>query len=38
MSRTAPFLSQAAGAPRPTCFLIRQTAAFAASAPLEIIR
>ncbi len=38
MSRSDLFLSQAEGAPRPVCSLIRQTAALAASAPLEIAR
>jgi hypothetical protein len=38
VSRFTLFLSQAEGVSRPVCFLIRQTAALAASAPLEIAR
>jgi hypothetical protein len=38
MSRSDLSLSQAEGTPRPVCSLIRQTAALAASAPLEIAR
>jgi len=38
MSRFALFLSQIVGASRPICFPLRQTAACAASAPLEIAR
>lgn len=38
MSRFTLSLFQAEGAPRPVCSLIRQTAALAASAPLEIAR
>jgi len=38
MSRFDPSHSQAAGAPRPACFPLSQTAALAVSAPLEIAR
>lgn len=38
MSRFVLSHSQAEGAPRQVCSLIRQTAALAASAPLEIVR
>ncbi len=38
MSRFALFLFQIVGAPRSVCFPLRQTAVYAASAPLEIAR
>lgn len=38
MSHFALSLFQIVGAPRPVCFPLRQTAARAASAPLEIAR
>jgi hypothetical protein len=38
MNCFVPFLFQAAGASRPVCFPLSQTAACAASAPLETAR